>query len=192
VKRVIVRAAVLAVTLSATHVAAARAQLRLKGGVSFSDVTNTGALPGTPKQRSGFTVGLGLEPRGMVGLGVEGLWARRGLDNSNTIYARETDYLDIPTYLRVQLPIPSFAPFAYAGPQWSYELKCTSNSADCPPTDKSKWTYAGVIGAGLRLTGGLSLEGRYMYGLSDLKYSTLTTSANYKTRSFLILAGIGF
>lgn len=48
-------------------------------------------------------------------------------------------------------------------------------------------------GAGASLGGrGLSLEGRYMYGLTDLKLSTVTSSTSYHSRSFLILAGVPF
>ena len=39
---------------------------------------------------------------------------------------------------------------------------------------------------------GFTLEGRYIYGLNDLKLSTVTASQSYKTRSFLILAGLSF
>jgi hypothetical protein len=54
--------------------------------------------------------------------------------------------------------------------------------------------FAGVIGAGLRLSQmyGLSVEGRYIYGLTDLKLSTISSSESYQTRSFLLLAGIAF
>jgi hypothetical protein len=36
------------------------------------------------------------------------------------------------------------------------------------------------------------LEGRYIYGLTDLKLGTITSSTSYKTRSFLLLAGLTF
>ena len=39
---------------------------------------------------------------------------------------------------------------------------------------------------------GLSIEGRYVYGLTDLKLSTVSTSTSYQTRSFLVLLGLGF
>jgi hypothetical protein len=31
-----------------------------------------------------------------------------------------------------------------------------------------------------------------VYGLTNLNYSTVSNSSNYKTRSFLLLLGIGF
>ena len=39
---------------------------------------------------------------------------------------------------------------------------------------------------------GLSVEGRYVYGLTDLNLNTVSTSESYQTRSFLLLAGISF
>ena len=51
-----------------------------------------------------------------------------------------------------------------------------------------------IIGAGIRLgdQSRFSVEGRYMYGLSDLDYSTVTSSNSYRQRNFMILGGIGF
>jgi hypothetical protein len=177
--------------LLATIAPAARAQFGIKGGVSFSDVTNSGALPGNPKERNGFAAGVGMAPSGILGFGAEALYAQRGVTSTTSGDSRQLDYVDLPVYLRAQLPIPGLAPFAYAGPQWSYELKCRTGSSDCPASDRPRTTYAGVIGAGVHLAG-LSFEGRYVYGLSDLKLATVTTSSNYQTRSFLVLAGIGF
>ena len=72
---------------------------------------------------------------------------------------------------------------------------------DCPApapgdAERKKTLFAGVIGAGIRFGGktaaGFSVEGRYVYGLTDLKPSTVTSSESYKTRTFMILAGIHF
>ena len=84
-------------------------------------------------------------------------------------------------------------PFAYAGPQVSLELRCDSDGGSCP-SGREKVSYAGAIGGGLRLPklGGLSVEGRYVYGLSDLKLGTIADDESYKTRSFMILFGFGF
>ena len=62
------------------------------------------------------------------------------------------------------------------------------------PSGRPKTSTAAVIGAGLRLGGmsAMTIEGRYVYGLTDLKLNTVTSSQSYKTRSFLILAGLTF
>ena len=38
---------------------------------------------------------------------------------------------------------------------------------------------------------GLGIEGRYIYGLSDLRLDAITTTGSCKTRSSLLLAGLG-
>jgi len=163
------------------------AQVSVKAGVSHANVSNNGALPGDIGARTGLTAGLSFasEPR-LLGLGVEALYSQQGTSGD------EIDYIDVPTYLRVMVPAPGLAPFAYAGPQISFEVRCRTGGAACPDTGRPSTTYAGVIGAGVRLGGVLSVEGRYIYGLQDLHLSTVTTGTSYQTRSFEILAGISF
>jgi hypothetical protein len=171
-----------------------RAQgLGIKGGYAYDNVTNNGALPGGAKARTGFAAGIGLNTGGLVGLGAEALYAQRGTTSSAATAARQLNYVDIPVYLNVALSNPAITPFAYAGPQWSRELSCKSEGADCPETGRPKTTTSAVIGAGVRLGHhGLSAEGRYVYGLTDLKLNTVSSSDSYKSRTFLILVGLGF
>lgn len=173
----------------------AQGGLGVKGGLSFGNVSNRGLLPGNLDTRTGFAVGFALVPGGsLLGIGVEGLYAQRGVEGSNPPDSRKLDYVDVPAYLNVAIPLPALAPFAYAGPQLSFELRCRTGNSACPATDRPKTTFAAVIGGGVRLGArrALSVEGRYVYGLTDLKLSTITSSASYKTRSFLLLAGFAF
>ena len=170
----------------------------VKAGASFGNISNKGVLPGNLDNRTGFAAGIYLGSGGAIGFGVEGLYAQRGLKSDGTS-TEETrlDYIDVPVYLRIALPLGPVRPFGYAGPQVSYEVRCkTASGAACATygtTDRKKWDYAGVIGAGLKFGGslGFGIEGRYVYGLRDLKISTITSADSYKTRSFLILASIG-
>lgn len=171
------------------------AQMAVKGGFSFGNVSNRGVLPGDLQQRTGFAVGLALGPgRNMFGFGVEALYAQRGVISTSTPAERKLDYVDVPVYLRVLFPSPGIAPYAFAGPQASFELRCRAGDAACPTSDRPRTTYAGVIGGGARLgaASAFTIEGRYVYGLTDLKLSTVTSADSYKTRSFLILAGWAF
>lgn len=174
--------------------AQAQGHLGIKGGLSFGNVSNRGVLPGNLDTRTGFAVGLAFTPgTSLLGLGVEGLYAQRGVEG-DAPDTRKLDYVDVPVYLRATLSLSGIAPFAYAGPQVSFELRCRTGDGACPASDRPKTTYAAVIGGGVRLgtRSAISLEGRYVYGLTDLKLSTLTSSTSYKTRSFLILAGYSF
>lgn len=173
--------------------AIAHAQLVIKAGLSYGNVSNSGVLPGDVGQRSGFAVGVGATTGGVVGFGIEALYAQRGVTSSVAGDSRHLDYIDVPLYLRLAVPAP-ISPFAYAGPQASYELKCGADSSNCPDSGRPKITYAGVIGGGVKFAAlhGMSVEARYIYGLTDLKLDTVSSSDSYQTRSFLLLAGIGF
>lgn len=176
---------------------ALHAQVGIKGGISWANVSNSGALPGSLDSRTGFAAGLSLNTKpDVIGIGVEGLYAQRGIIGQDQADTRRLDYIDIPAYLRLMIPASGFAPYAYAGPQISFELSCRDGAGNaCPNTGRPSTTYAGVIGAGVLLGdrhGGFSIEGRYAYGLTDLKLNTVTNNESYHSRSFMILAGIGF
>jgi hypothetical protein len=166
--------------------------LVLKGGLSYGDVSNSGVFPGGARTRSGAAIGVGMVTGGTLGFGVEGLYAQRGIIGDPGS-SRELDYIDVPVYLRLAGQNPAIEPFGYVGPQISFELKCDANGGACP-SGRDKVSYAGAIGGGVRLPalGGLSVEGRYVYGLSDLQLGTVSDSENYKTRSFMLLFGFAF
>jgi hypothetical protein len=172
----------------------------IKAGLSFGNITNKGLLPSNLDTRTGGAGGISFRTgSGIVGFGVEALYAQRGASSDESLATAQTrlDYIDVPVYLRVGIPTPSVRPFAYAGPQVSFEVHCrTANGADCLAQGSRKKTdFAGVIGGGLRFggkAGGWSLEGRYVYGLRDLDLSTVTSSESYKNRTFMILLGLEF
>ncbi len=184
----------IAMLLALAPLARAQGGVGLKGGFSYGNVSNRGVLPGNLQERTGFALGVALGAgRNMLGFGVEGLYAQRGVAGSTTD-ERKLDYADVPVYLRVLFPSPGLAPYAYAGPQVSFELRCRAGGSACPDTDRPSTSYAAVMGGGVRLgaTSAFTIEGRYIYGLTDLKLSTATSSESYQTRSFLILGGLAF
>lgn len=179
--------AALAVAALVALPSAAQAQFGVKGGLSFGNISNSGALPGDDGQRTGFAIGVGAQTAGPLGFGIEALYAQRGITSN------KLDYIDLPLYVRLEATNDAVSPFAYIGPQFSFEISCaTDGSIDCP-AGRPSTSYAGIIGAGLRFgVRAFTLEARYVYGLSDLELDTVTDSDSYQTRSFLILAGIGF
>lgn len=193
-KRTLAGIAILALALT-PELALAQGGFGIKGGFSYGNVTNRGLLPGALRNRTGFAVGVGLSGTGLVGFGADALYAQRGVVSNTNGDSWKLNYVDLPVYLRVGIPTPGLAPYAYAGPQFSFEVSCNAGGgATCPSNGRPKTTYAAILGAGVRLgaQSGLTLEGRYIYGLNDLKLSTVTSSQSYKTRSFLILAGWSF
>jgi hypothetical protein len=185
---------VLALAVSLLVAPAAQAQFGIKAGASFGSISNQGVLPGDLSDRTGFTGGLTAGASfGIFGLGVDALYAQRGAksDAADALAATQLDYIDVPVYLTAGIPVGVVRPYIYAGPQMSFEVRCrTSNGFDCPDTGRPTTDYAAVVGAGVRLGGVLGLEGRYVYGLRDLKLSTLTSGTSYKNRSFMILVSL--
>lgn len=171
----------------------AQSGMTIKAGASFGNVSNRGVLPGNLSTRTGFAAGLAMSLFGgdPLNVSIEGLYAQRGVGSSTDTSSRRIDNIDVPAYVKFTLPTPGIAPFAYAGPQVSFQVKCSAGPNPCP-TDMPKTTTAAVIGGGVRLGGGLEVEGRYIYGLTNLKLGTVSSSASYKTRSFMLLAGISF
>ncbi len=191
-------AAVAGFGLTAQAAAQSRPELGLKAGMTFGNISNKGVLPGDLDTRNGAAVGFYVGANsGVVGFGAEVLYAQRGAKSSQALATAKTrlDYIDIPAYLKVNLPTPGVRPYLFAGPQFSFEVKCErGNGSDCGNRDgESKTDYAGVIGGGVRLGGslGLTVEGRYVYGLKDLKLTTLTDDRSFKNRTFMVLLGVG-
>src|SRR6266508_2626046 len=167
-------ACLVATALGVTTVAPAQGSVALKGGFSYGNVSNRGVLPGNLQERTGFAAGLSFGTgRNMLGFGLEALYAQRGVAGSGTTDDRKLDYVDVPVFLRALFPSPGIAPFAYAGPQVSFELRCRAGGGPCPDTDRPSTSYAAVLGGGARLgaASAITLEGRYIYGLTDLKLS---------------------
>ena len=162
------------------------------GWNSYGNVSNRGILPGNLETRTGFAIGLALgSASSLLGFGIEGLYAQRGVRGATDGDSRKLDYIDVPVYLRATLPMPGIAPYAYAGPQMSFEMHCSAGNVDCPVSDRPKRITAAVLGGGVRIgsKNGFHPRGQYIYGL--------TISAQYDTSSeqlqdalVLILAGL--
>jgi hypothetical protein len=179
----------------------ARAQggFGVKGGVSFADLSSSGVLPGDLGRRTGFAAGVTLGSRaGGLEILLEALYAQRGVESglSSSTAERKTDYLDVPLLVGFTLSTGGLSPFAYAGPQISFELRCKVGDVDCPDETRETTDYAAVLGAGLQFgaAGGFTVEGRYIYGLRNLNFNEAieTIGDETKTRSFLVLAGFAF
>lgn len=171
----------------------ADAQVGVKSGLSFGNVSNSGLLPEEVGVRTGFTIGVSAFTAGALAIGLEGLYSQRGVSSQAGARSRELEYLDLPLLLRLNIPA-GVSPYAYAGPQLSFELACNSGEGDCPRGDRPKSPTAAVIGGGVAFgeRTKVSLEARYIYGLQDLDLDTVSDEASLEERSLMILAGITF
>jgi hypothetical protein len=195
-RRLVAGGVIAALGLFSAMPAIAGAQgIGVTAGYSYGSVPNqNGVLPGTLSAHSGIAVGVRATSGGLIGWGIEGMYAERGFESSSAGSSQRLSYIDVPFTIRVGLPGPGVSPFAYLGPQGSYELHCDAGGGATCPSGREKMTYAGIVGGGLRFGSlmGLSVEGRYVYGLTNLNYGTVSNSGSYKSRSFMLLAGLGF
>ncbi len=175
---------------------AANAQgLGILGGWSYSQVPSTSASgAGSYTANSGFAIGVGAESGGVIGFGINAMYAQRGFTNTAPGFGDKVSYIDVPVYLRVSIPNPVVVPFALAGPQVSFQVNCDEGGGVACPTGNSKTQWSAIAGLGVRfpMIAGLSVQGRYVYALQDLNYGTINNQSNYRQRSFEILLGFGF
>jgi hypothetical protein len=192
-KRLTFAAAVMAgLALVLAPAAQAQGGLGIKFGLDASRTSNYGTLQGNLHARTGLTVGLGYESGAPVGFGVDALYSQQGLDGPSVSQNRKIDYLDVPVYLRVRFPT-AMAPFIYAGPQVGFELKCQDGRLDCRQSDRPHTTYSGIVGAGVHIPAGFTVEARYQFGFTNLKLNdTPGITTDYKDRTFSLLVGLGF
>jgi hypothetical protein len=167
--------------------AAAHAQVAgFKAGMSFSTLTSEGEATGSV---NGFTGGLFVR-FGMGGAAVqpELLYVEKGVSRPGQDV--RLDYIEIPLLLMLPLGRGATVPFLYSGAAASFEVGCRlSDGADCFENavgDDEELSGAGIgvglprrrhdigaiIGGGVHLPlgpGALTLEGRYNFGLVDLR-----------------------
>lgn len=188
-----IKAVLVALAFLAAPAAGSAQGIGIKGGVSYGNVSNSGVLPGDVGSRTGFTVGISAFSGGPLALGLEALYSQRGVTGVESTASRELEYIDIPLLVRAMLPAP-VAPYVYAGPQISYELGCDTGADSCPGSDRPQWPTAAVVGAGVAFGGAqrFAVEGRYIYGISDLNFETVSDEDSYQERSFMVLASFLF
>src|SRR5713101_2425874 len=99
-KRVVFLGAVLMLGVQGSLLA--QYEVGIKAGASFGNISNKGFLPGNLKTRTGFAAGLYLGSGGILGVGVEGLYAQRGAESDDAAATAEAklDYLDLPVYVK--------------------------------------------------------------------------------------------
>jgi hypothetical protein len=190
-KRTLIAAALVSVCALST---AGAQGFGLLGGWAYGAVPSTNATgAGAYTANNGFAIGVAMESGGMIGFGINGLYSQRGFTNTVAGFSQKLSYIDVPAYLKVQIVNPVVVPFAFAGPQVSFELNCDAGGTSCP-SGRDKTTFDGVAGLGVKfpMISNLSVQGRYIYALKDLNYGTVNNQSNYRQRSFALLVGIGF
>lgn len=173
----------------------------VKVGVAFNTVSIDPNDSGDISNRTGFVVGGFIEapitPK--VSIQPEVLWKQGGAKFGGDEFGDETatlefNTIDIPILLKANLGSSSSRPFVVVGPVFGFkagDAKFTVGDFEDPEVNDSTSStdFAIAFGAGLNVKM-LSVEVRYNLGLKDL--SNVDLSETVKSRSFMILAGLGF
>jgi hypothetical protein len=174
------------VVLAVLPVAAQAQVAGFKAGMSFSTLTADGEATGSV---NGFTGGLFVRfGMGSAAVQPELLYVEKGVSRPGQEV--RLDYIEIPLLLMLPLGRGTSVPFVYSGPAFSFEIGCRlSDGGDCfenaagddedfsgigigVGSPRRRHDIGAIIGGGVHLPlgpGALTLEGRYNFGLLDLR-----------------------
>jgi hypothetical protein len=176
----------------APAVVSAQTSIGIKGGLSYATLSDK-----SPDfdSRTGFAAGIAVDMRsGLIGIQPEILYVQKGVTATGmpSGSSPKLDYLEVPVLLKLTLGTPGIQPMVYAGPSAGFRLSCKVAEVTCNSGTIKSTDWSAVLGGGVRIGGnkGLTLEGRYSWGLKDIH--DVSAGVDQKTRTFLALAGFSF
>lgn len=170
----------------------------LKGGVNMSKIDFTSDFDGNVSNRTGFHAGaFALIKITSFGIQPEVLFSKQGskfkVNTAN--YEANFDYIAVPVLFKLYLPLGLNL---QAGPQFSFltvdELKGSvqgQSSQDIATNFKKKQDTSLALGAGWDLPFGLTVDARYVLGLSDMKFQP-TGSDPITFKNKLVMISVGY
>ncbi len=182
----------------------------IKGGLNVADLNDLKTIDTIEQleqeSKTGFVGGAYLKfPFGPFKLQVEGLYSLKGAKGSShnglssEPWETKLTYFEVPLLLKYELPTPALKPFFYGGASVAFLMKAEKRNERIDSdwvdiTDNLKSTdYGLVVGAGIGVFG-ITLEGRYTHGLSEMGDTKtgdiLVDEAKNKTWS--VMAGFDF
>lgn len=171
----------------------------LKGGLNMSKIDFTSDVNANVSNRTGFHAGaFALVKIASFGIQPEVLFSKQGskftVDNSKL--EANFDYIAVPVMFKLYLPLGLNL---QAGPQFGFltvdELKQTvSGSSQKIATNfKKKQDTSLALGAGWDLPFHLTIDARYVLGLSDMKFQpSASQPVTFKNRLVMISVGYKF
>lgn len=163
----------------------------VKGGPLFSSLT---AAQTDVSNRTGFIGGLfiGGNRHGVVGVGVDILYARKGLKDTDGV-TLDLDYINVPVYARINAGSSSLnkaSVYGIIGVDLNFLLKAKFNVLDTDAKDDfTQADYGLAVGIGAEITR-FVIEGRYTKGLGNI--AKKTGAEELKTQSFAVMFGVRF
>jgi hypothetical protein len=158
----------------------------IKGGLNFSKIDPQASVATNLDGATGFHGGaFALIKVAMIGIQPELLFSKQGSEFkvNTTDYEANFDYINVPIILKFYLPLGLNL---QAGPQFGFltiaDLKQTASGTQSPQdvknlfADKSDMSIA--VGAGWDLPFGLTVDARYNLGLSEMTFTTPSSSGS--------------
>ena len=156
----------------------------IKAGLNFSNLTDASNL----YNRTGFVGGIFAGAKLSEKVGIQGdlLYSEQGADFD--IGEFDLDYIIVPVVLKYY-PVKRFN--IHLGPQFGFLINDNTTIVIDEIVQDFKvndFDFAGVLGVGFDLPFGIRLEGRYIFGLTEVPSSTYFN--NSRNQTFSLLAGI--
>lgn len=158
--------------------------LGIKAGLNFATLSDASGL----NNRTGFVGGVfvGAKFNEKIGLQADLLYSQQGADFD--FGEIDLDYINIPIVLKFY-PVKSF--HLHVGPQFGFLV----NDDTLVIVDEvindfkvNDFDFAGVLGLGVDLPFGIRLEGRYIFGISEVPADAIFN--NSRNQTFSLTAGI--
>jgi len=173
-----------------------RSGFGIHGGLNFNDFDVTSnTVTNAKNNTTGWLAGIHFEGEGPLTLRLEVNYSVRGYEYANLVNVKY-NYLEIPLLVKFS-PIPGpIKVFVEGGGSASLKLSTTVDtlgSSVTYDTNSSTWDFGLLAGAGLGVMVGpntlLSVEGRYLYGLTNVSDDATVT---IHTRGIQALASLTF
>jgi len=173
--------------------------LGLKGGLNLSKIDFQDNFNANVSNRTGFHAGaFALVKITSFGIQPEVLFSKQGskFKVNTDSYEANFDYIAVPVMFKLYLPLGLNL---QAGPQFSFltvhDLKATvqGQSAQQVATNfKKKQDTSLALGAGWDLPFHLTIDARYVLGLSDMKFEASSTPVSFKNKVVMVSVGYKF
>ncbi len=165
----------------------------VKAGPLFSSLDEANVTNGF-SNRTGVIGGLflGGNRPGLIGVGVNLLYAKKGAKDPNSSDFVNLDYIEVPVYLRINAGSSStggVSVYGVVGPNFDFLLKANSKDGTDLKSLFNRADYGVQFGAGVEITRFI-VEGRYTKGIGNIAKNK--NDPTLKTKTFAIMFGVRF
>lgn len=165
----------------------------VKGGLLFATIAEAGE-PNAFKNRNGIIGGLflGGNRTGIVGVGVDLLYARKGGKDPNSSTTLDLDYVNVPVYVRINggsSSLNGVIGYGIVGVDLNFLLKGKLSTGEDVKSEFERADYGFVVGGGVEITR-VVVEARFTQGVGNIAKDK--SASVLKSKSFAIMIGVRF